>query len=100
MGLVYAATSNEAVFPTIACRAAFGVVKRIPSADSSAAPSAASLGGTLIQILTRGKGIDGRFDDCVDWIIRKVGLLCYLTRHLPADMRSGSTNPERFGGGV
>ncbi|KAL2670729.1 hypothetical protein Neosp_014530 [[Neocosmospora] mangrovei] len=63
MGLVYAATSNEAVFPTIACRTSFGLVSRIPSA----APAKR----TWISILTRGKGFEGRFDDCVDWIIPK-----------------------------
>ncbi|KAL6354772.1 hypothetical protein LRP88_12117 [Fusarium phalaenopsidis] len=64
MGLVYAASNNEAVFPTIACRVSFGLVSRIPSA----APAKR----TWISILTRGKGIESRFDDCVDWIIPKI----------------------------
>ncbi|KAI8656808.1 hypothetical protein NCS56_01285900 [Fusarium sp. Ph1] len=58
------ASNNEAVFPTIACRVSFGLVSRIPSA----APAKR----TWISILTRGKGIESRFDDCVDWIIPKI----------------------------
>ncbi|KAJ4156688.1 hypothetical protein NW754_008331 [Fusarium falciforme] len=63
MGLVYAASNNQAVFPTIACRASFGLVSRIPSAVPAKR--------TWISILTRGKGFEGRFDDCVGWIILK-----------------------------
>ncbi|KAI8655085.1 hypothetical protein NCS57_01256200 [Fusarium keratoplasticum] len=63
MGLVSAASNNQPVFPTIACCTSFDLVSRIPSAPPAKR--------TWIFILRRGKGIEGRFDDCVDWIISK-----------------------------
>ncbi|RSL43568.1 hypothetical protein CEP53_011642 [Fusarium sp. AF-6] len=64
MGLVYNISEKVVAFPRIACRASFGVVGRIPSA-APAKPK------KWRSILKRGEGVEGRYDDCVEWIIRK-----------------------------
>ncbi|RTE78312.1 hypothetical protein BHE90_007223 [Fusarium euwallaceae] len=63
MGLVYNTSEKGVAFPRVACRASFGMVGRIPSA----APAKSK----WRSILKRGKGVEGRYDDCVEWIIRK-----------------------------